>query len=35
MFYAGGYDVEFGPVKRGGKNFLQSAKVSFEVDVSY
>lgn len=35
MFYAGGYDVEFGPVKRGGKNFLQSAKISFQVDVSY
>lgn len=35
MFYAGGYKVEFGPVKRGGKNFLQTAKISFEVDVSY
>ena len=35
MFYAGGYKVEFGPVKRGGKNFLQMAKISFEVDVSY
>jgi len=35
MFYAGGYDVDFGPVKRGGKNFLQTAKISFDVDVSY
>jgi hypothetical protein len=35
MFYAGGYKVDFGPVKRGGKNFLQAAKISFEVDVSY
>ncbi len=35
MFYAGGYKVEFSPVKRGGKNFLQTAKVTFEVDVSY
>jgi hypothetical protein len=35
MFYTGGYDVTFGPVKRGGSNFLQSAKVSFDVDVSY
>ena len=35
MFYAGGYQVEFGPIKRGGKNFLQTAKISFELDVSY
>ena len=35
MFYAGGYDVEFGPVKRGGKNFLQAAKINFQLDVSY
>jgi hypothetical protein len=34
MFYPGGYKVEFGPVKRGGKNFLQTAKLTFEVDVS-
>jgi len=33
-FYAGGYEVAFEPVKRGGKNFLQVAKVSFEVDMS-
>lgn len=35
MFYTGGYTVDFGPVKRGGRNFLQTAKISFEVDVSY
>jgi hypothetical protein len=35
MFYGGGYEVEFGPVKRGGKNFLQTAKIAFELDVSY
>ena len=35
MFYTGGYEVMFGPVKRGGSNFLQSAKISFDVDVSY
>ncbi|MGE5569007.1 MAG: hypothetical protein ACM3S5_08225 [Rhodospirillales bacterium] len=35
MFYTGGYKVEFGPIKHGGKNFLQSAKVLFEVEVSY
>ena len=35
MFYAGGYEVTFGAVKRGGSNFLQTAKISFDVDVSY
>lgn len=35
MFYAGGYEVTFGPVKRGGSNFLQTAKISFDLDVSY
>ncbi len=34
MSYCGGYKVEFGPVKHGGKNFLQTAKVRFEVDIS-
>lgn len=34
MYYAGGYKVEFGPIKRGGKNFLQVAKVQFEVEAS-
>jgi len=33
-FYAGAYEVSFGPVKHGGKNFIQTAKVSLEVDVS-
>jgi len=35
MFFTGGYQVTFGPVKRGGSNFLQTAKISFDVDVSY
>lgn len=35
MFFTGGYEVAFGPVKRGGSNFLQAAKISFEVDASY
>ncbi|MGO9094407.1 MAG: hypothetical protein ACLQGV_04225 [Bryobacteraceae bacterium] len=35
MFYTGGYKVEFGPVKHGGKNFLQVGKILFEVDASY
>jgi hypothetical protein len=33
-FYAGGYEVNYGPVKHGGRNFIQIAKVSFVVDVS-
>lgn len=35
MFYTGGYKVEFGPIKHGGRNFLQVARVLFEVEVSY
>lgn len=34
MFYAGGYKVEYGPVKRGGRNFAQTAKIAFDLDVS-
>jgi hypothetical protein len=34
MFFAGGYEVGYDPVKHGGKNFLQIAKVTFEVDLS-
>jgi hypothetical protein len=30
----GGYDVAYEPVVRGGKNFLQRAKVIFELEVS-
>ena len=33
-FYPGGYDVAYEPVARGGKNFLQRAKVGFEIQVS-
>jgi hypothetical protein len=33
-FYTGGYEIIFEPVKHGGKNFLQVAKVTFEVDLS-
>jgi hypothetical protein len=33
-FFTGGYQVNFDPVTHGGKNFLQIAKVSFEVDLS-
>ena len=34
MFYAGGYEVAFGPVKHGGRNFLQIAKITLEVGAS-
>src|ERR1700683_2100085 len=34
MYYAGGYEVAFGPVKHGGKNFIQIAKFTFEIGVS-
>jgi hypothetical protein len=33
-FFTGGYEVTFEPVTHGGKNFLQIAKVSFDVDLS-
>lgn len=32
--YTGGYDVSYDPVSRGGKNYLQRAKVGFDVEVS-
>lgn len=34
LFYTGGYTVTYQPVKHGGKNFLQTAKISFDVQVS-
>ncbi len=34
FFYGGGYEVAFQPVKRGGKSYLQTAKITVEVDVS-
>jgi hypothetical protein len=34
LFYAGGYDVSLGAVKHGGRNFLQTAKILFQIDVS-
>jgi hypothetical protein len=34
LFYAGGYEVVFGGIKHGGRNFIQSATVAFDVDVS-
>ena len=34
MFYTGGYEAVFGEMTRGGKNFIQTAKITFEVAVS-
>lgn len=34
LFYSGGYEVSYEPVARGGSNFLQRAKVGFDVEVS-
>ncbi len=34
MFYGGGYEVSFAAVKHGGRNFIQTAKVAFEIGVS-
>jgi hypothetical protein len=33
-FFTGGYEVRIEPVRHGGRNFLQIAKVEFEVDIS-
>jgi len=33
-FYGGGYKVAFGAVKQGGRNFIQVAKITFEIGVS-
>lgn len=34
MFYSGGYQVAYAAAKRGGKNFMQAAKVTFEIGAS-
>src|SRR5258707_13100960 len=34
MFYTGGYEAVFGEMKHGGRNFIQTGKVRFEVAVS-
>jgi len=33
-FFAGGYEITFSGVKHGGRNFLQTAKVAFTLDIS-
>jgi len=34
MFYTGGYEAVFGEMKHGGRNFIQTGKIRFEVAVS-
>lgn len=34
MFYGGGYEISYGPVKRGGRNLLQIARISFVTEMS-
>src|SRR6266851_9489881 len=34
MFYTGGYEVVFAEMKHGGRNFIQTGKIRFEVLVS-
>ena len=34
MFYTGGYQAVFGQVEHGGRNFIQTGKITFEVAVS-
>lgn len=34
VFYGGGYEIAYGPVKHGGRNFLQIAKITFAVEIS-
>jgi hypothetical protein len=34
MFYGGGYEITFGATRHGGKNFVQAAKIAFDVDIS-
>jgi hypothetical protein len=33
-FFGGGYEINYGQVKHGGKNFVQTARVSFELEMS-
>ncbi len=34
MYYAGGYEISYAAAKQGGKNFLQPAKINFQIGVS-
>jgi len=34
LYYAGVYEISYSPVKQGGRNFVQSAKITLEIGVS-
>ena len=34
LFYSGGYEVQFTPLKRGGRSFIQTAKIFLDLAVS-
>lgn len=34
VFYTGGYEITFQPIKRGGKSYLQSAVITLEAHIS-
>lgn len=34
VFYAGGYEITYSPVKAGGKQYVKGAKITFDLDVS-
>ena len=34
VFYGGGYEISYNAVKPGGKNFIQTAKVTFVLEIS-
>jgi hypothetical protein len=34
IYYSGAYEVSFGSLRQGGKNFLQTAKMTIELDVN-
>lgn len=34
MFFAGAWEVAYGPLKHGGRNFIQIAKITYPVEVS-
>jgi hypothetical protein len=33
-FFGGSYEINYGQIKHGGKNFIQTARVSFELEMS-
>ena len=34
LFYAGGYEIAYGAIKAGGRNYIQTAKVTLTIDIN-